>query len=91
MKYRLRMTSQFKKDIKLMKKRGREIWKLENILNRLADGETLPPDYQDHALSGRYAGFRECHIQSDWLLVYYLDNDLLVLVCSRTGSHSDFF
>ena len=91
MTYRLNLTSQFKKDFKRMKKRGCDPRLLKAVLDKLLEGEPLPPECQDHALSGKYAGFRECHIQADWLLIYYIENDLLVLVCSRTGSHSDLF
>ena len=91
MTYQLRLTSQFKKDFKRMKKRGCDPQLLKAVLDRLTVGESLPPECQDHALSGKYAGFRECHIQADWLLIYYIENNQLVLVCSRTGSHSDLF
>ena len=91
MTYRLKMTSKFNKDFKRMKKRGCDPQLLKAVLDKLLDGEPLPPECQDHVLSGKYAGFRECHIQADWLLIYYIKNDQLVLVCSRTGSHSDLF
>ena len=91
MNYELQRTSQFKKDCKKMKKRGLDLQKLEAILDKLKVGEKLPDKNHDHELVGDLVGFRECHIAPDWLLVYYILNERLVLVCSRTGSHSDLF
>ena len=91
MKYKLKLTSLFKKDYKRMKKRGRDMAKLDEVVTMLLNGTPLPWKYQDHALSGDYIGFRECHVQSDWLLLYYVDEGQVVLVCSRTGTHSDIF
>ena len=84
-------TSQFKKDYKLAMKRGQSIDLLDNIIRLLAKGEPLPETNRDHALSGNWIGHRECHIQSDWLLVYRVENDILVLTLARTGTHSDLF
>lgn len=84
-------SNKFKKDLKLAVKRGYDIKLLENVVNRLANEETLEPKYKDHTLSGDYSGFRECHITPDWLLVYRVINDELVLFLSRTGTHSDLF
>jgi len=84
-------TSQFKKDYKLAMKRGQNINLLDNIIRLLAKGELLPKTNRDHALSGNWVGHRECHIQSDWLLVYRVDDDILVLTLTRTGTHSDLF
>ncbi len=84
-------TSHFKKDYKLAMKRGQNINLLDNIIRLLAKGEPLPETNRDHALSGNWLGHRECHIQSDWLLVYRVDNDILVLTLARTGIHSDLF
>lgn len=84
-------SNKFKKDLKLAVKRGYDIKLLENVVNRLANEETLEPKYKDHTLSGDYSGFRECHITPDWLLVYQVINDALVLFLSRTGTHSDLF
>ena len=89
--YQLQLTSQFKKDCKRMKRRGMNMEGLTGVLELLQAGKELPPAYHDHSLSGAYAGFRECHINPDWLLVYYVQSDRLVLVCARTGSHSDIF
>lgn len=81
----------FKKDYKKVVKRGYNIRLLEDIIKKLANGETLPEKNKDHALSGDYIGCRECHITPDWLLVYEIDNGELILYLTRTGSHSDLF
>ena len=91
MKLDIVWTSQFKRDYKLAMKRGQSIDLLDNIIRLLAKGEPLPETNRDHALSGNWAGHRECHIQSDWLLVYRVENDILVLTLARTGTHSDLF
>ena len=91
MSYEIVRTTQFRKDYKLMMKRGKDKKKLEEVLRLLAEGSQLSPEKRDHALIGDYAGFRECHIESDWLLIYCYLNNQLVLVCSRTGTHSDLF
>lgn len=85
------ITSQFRKDLKRIKKRGLNLKKLEQILTQLRKQEILDIKYRDHALSGNYLGFRECHIEPDWLLVYAIDKGKLILTASRTGSHSDLF
>jgi len=84
-------TSQFKKDYKLAIKRNLKIELLDEVIRLLATGEALPLKYRDHALTGNWAGHRECHIQPDWLLVYYMSGDELVLTLTRTGTHSDLF
>ncbi|MGI6555632.1 MAG: type II toxin-antitoxin system YafQ family toxin [Bacillota bacterium] len=89
MKRNIVWVSQFKKDYKLAMKRGLDIGLLDDIIRLLAQGEQLPEKNRDHALSGNWTGYRECHVQSDWLLVYRIDNDMLIL--TRTGSHSDLF
>lgn len=81
----------FKKDFKRIKKRGYDISRLEKIVELLANEVPLPEQFKDHNLSGNYNGFRECHIAHDWLLIYQVNNNELVLVLSRTGSHSDLF
>lgn len=91
MKYTVKITSKFKKDYKLIKKRGMNTELLDKVIGMLAKGEQLPEKYYDHNLSGNWKGHRECHILPDWLLVYYYENDILVLTLSRTGSHSDLF
>lgn len=84
-------TSQFKRDYKRMKKRGLNMAELQIVLDKLCADKPLEERHRDHALVGRYAGFRECHIRPDWLLVYAIDKDRLILVASRTGTHSDLF
>ena len=64
---------------------------INEAINILADGEALPEKYRDHSLSGNWTGHRECHIQPDWLMVYYFEDDILVLTLARTGTHSDLF
>ena len=91
MKYEIRFTTQFKKDIKLAKKQGKDIDKLFEVVEHLANGEALEDKYRDHDLSGNYKGCRECHIESDWLLIYEVDNGILILMLYRVGSHSDLF
>lgn len=75
----------FKKDFKRIKKRGYDISRLEKIVELLANEVPLPEQFKDHNLSGNYNGFRECHIAPDWLLIYQVNNNELVLVLSRTG------
>ncbi|MCI1982770.1 MAG: type II toxin-antitoxin system YafQ family toxin [Oscillospiraceae bacterium] len=91
MKLDIVWTSQFKKDYKLAMKRGQSIDLLDNVIRLLAKGEPLPETNRDHALSGNWIGHRECHILPDWLLVYRVENDILVLTLVRTGTHSDLF
>ena len=91
MKYQVEVTSRFKKDYKTAMKRGLEIELLDNIIKLLANGEKLPDENKDHNLTGNYKGYRECHIQPDWLLIYKISVNILILSLSRTGSHSDLF
>ena len=84
-------TNQFKKDYKLAMKRHLEIELLDNVIRKLANDEPLSAQNKDHALTGNWLGYRECHIQPDWLLVYRLEKDLLILTLVRTGTHSDLF
>lgn len=88
---KLVFTSQFKKDHKRAKRRGLDMSELRTVLESLSNEETLEKRYRDHALVGRYIGFRECHVRPDWLLVYSIDRDALILVAARTGTHSDLF
>lgn len=88
---KLQATSKFRKDYKRIKKRGLDIFPLQEVLDKLCAGEALDPKHKDHALTGSYQGFRECHIQPDWLLIYAIHEDELILVDSRTGSHADLF
>lgn len=91
MKHEIVWTTKFKKDYKLAIKRGLNIDLLDEIIRALSRGEMLPEKNKDHELTGDWAGHRECHIQPDWLLIYRIENDILVLTLSRTGSHSDLF
>lgn len=91
MKYTVRPTAKFQKDLKRVQKRGYDISLLTDIIKKLANGEKLPEKNQDHTLSGNYAGARECHITPDWLLIYEIDGGNLFLYLTRTGSHSDLF
>ena len=84
-------SNQFRKDLKLARKRGLKIERLKEVVNILAEQKKLEDKYRDHGLSGEYKGFRECHIDPDWLLVYRIDEDVLELFLFRTGSHSDLF
>ncbi len=81
----------FKRDYKRIKKRGYNIRLLEQLIALLAEGQELPASYRDHALTGDYSGCRECHIAPDWLLVYEVLQDELLLYLTRTGTHSDLF
>ena len=91
MKYTIKFTSQFKKDMRLAKKQNRDIEKLFEIVNILANGHALEAKYRDHELSGNYKGVRECHVEPDWLLVYEIRNEVLVLMLYRLGSHAELF
>lgn len=85
------MTTQFRKDLKRINKRGKDLSLLKDVLQTLREEQALEEKYHDHALTGNYIGFRECHIQPDWLLVYAINKEELILTASRTGSHSDLF
>lgn len=91
MKFNIRPSNQFKKDVKLAKKRGLNLDLLIETIDKLANGEILDVKYKDHQLTGNYSTFRECHIQPDWLLIYKVIDEELVLVVFRTGTHSDLF
>lgn len=91
MKYDLQFTSQFKKDLKLAKKQNKDLGKLFEVIDILANGETLDVKYKDHSLTGNYRGTRECHVEPDWLLIYEIRGDVLVLMLYRLGSHSELF
>lgn len=91
MKYEIKPSSKFKKGLKAAAKRGRDLNKLTEVIQKLADGETLPPENKDHPLVGNLIGKRECHIEPDWLLIYEYENADLILYLLATGSHSDLF
>jgi mRNA interferase YafQ len=90
-KYRTIESALYKKTRKLAQKRGLDLSLLREPLNLLENGEPLPPKYRDHQLKGEYSRFRECQIQGDWLLMYRIIEDKLVLSLHSTGSHADLF
>ena len=90
-KYTVKPTTQFRKDFKLAVKRGLKIELLEEVIAALAMGKTLSEKHKDHALTGNWVGHRECHILPDWLLIYRIEDDVLVLSLARTGTHSNIF
>ena len=87
----IRFNNRMKRDVKLMKKRGKDLSKLENILTKLANGENLPDKNKDHQLKVEWQDFRECHIEPDWLLIYRIEDDELILYATATGTHADLF
>ena len=89
--YQVKFTTAYKKAYKLMKKRGMDISLLDEVVDLLRQGRHLEERYRDHGLTGDLAGFRECHIKPDWLLIYLIENDVLTLTLIDTGSHSDLF
>lgn len=91
MKYTVKPTTRFQKDLKRVQRRGYKISLLTDIIKKIAKGELLPEQYRDHALTGSYAGCRECHITPDWLLIYEIFEGDLILYLTRTGTHSDLF
>lgn len=91
MKYTIKPTSKFQKDLKRIQKRGYDLSLLKEIIKKLANGETLPQKNKDHFLTGNYLGKKECHITPDWLLIYEIDGGNLFLYLTRTGTHSDLF
>ena len=91
MKYTIKPTTRFQKDLKRVQRRGYDMSLITDVIKKLADGEVLPEKNRDHSLSGEYIGCRECHITPDWLLVYEIDDGQLILYLTRTGSHSDLF
>lgn len=89
--YEIRPSARFKRDMKLVKRRGYDQRLITEVIKILASGGTLDEKYRDHSLSGYYVGFRECHITPDWLLIYQIKDKELLLLLSRTGTHSDLF
>lgn len=87
--YTLKETTKFRKDVKRIIRQGKNIQPLTDVINILLSGAKLDDKFYDHPLHGNLEGFRECHITSDWLLVYAKDKDSLILTASRTGSHSE--
>ena len=91
MKLRLVPTTKFKKDLKRLKKRGLPLDELYEIIEQLLNLGQLEPKYRDHALTGNYIGFRECHVRPDWLFIYAISEEKLILTALRSGTHSDLF
>jgi len=89
--FTVKPTARFRKDLKIIEKRGYNIGLLTVVIKKLAAGETLDARYSDHPLKGRYKNCRECHITPDWLLIYETADDTLILYLTRTGTHSDLF
>lgn len=90
-RYEVKPSNKFKRDLKRIQKRGYDLRLLNEVLKRLADGKPLAERHRDHALSGDFAGCRECHITPDWLLIYRVEEEQLLLLLLHTGSHSDLF
>ena len=90
-KYELEYGGKFLKDLKLAKRRGLNLDELRQVTDLLQEGEPLPERYKDHNLTGNYKGFRECHINPDWLLIYKKKEAVMVVSLYRTGTHSDLF
>lgn len=88
---KIKYEKQFKKDYKNIIKRGYKRSDFRKVVSYLVNGDILPKVYKDHELEGKYKGFRECHIKSDWLLIYHINNEELILYLTRTGTHSDLF
>lgn len=89
--YEVKFTSSYKKNYKLMKKRGYDLSLLDDVVDTLRQGKTLDKKYKDHELKGNFACFHECHIKPDWLLIYLIEKDILTLTLVATGTHSDLF
>ena len=89
--YRIEFTNEMKRNAKLMRKRGKDMTKLTKVLDLLSTGDPLPSQYRDHQLTGSLRDFRECHIEPDWLLIYQIHNDILMLTATGTGTHADLF
>lgn len=87
--YSIKVTSRFKKDLKQMHKRGYNIKLLDEVINKLVKGEKLPEKNREHSLTGNWVNHRECHVTPDWILIYKVEANILVLTLTRTGSHSD--
>ena len=89
--YQIRWTNQYKKDVKLARQRNYNISELLEVVKKLSFGLPLEEKYKDHALEGNWKNHRELHIRPDWLLIYQIKDDILILELSRTGTHSDLF
>lgn len=91
MTYHVKFTNAYKKGYKRAKKRGLNLQLIDDVVDELRQGHKLGTKYRDHALHGNWEGFRECHIQPDWLLIYLIEDDILTLTLSETGTHSELF
>ena len=91
MTYHIKFTTTYKKSYKRAKKRGLNLKLLDDVVDELRQGRKLDAKYHDHELHGNWTGFRECHIQADWLLVHLVENDILTLTLVETGTHADIF
>lgn len=89
--YKIVYTNRMKRDAKLMKKQGKDMGKLVQALSLLASGDPMPEQYKDHSLTGNLKDFRECHLEPNWLLMYQIFEDTLILSATATGSHTDLF
>ena len=88
---RIEFTNKMKRDVKRMSKRGKNMSKLETALRLLSAQKPMPPEYRDHQLKGKLRDFRECHIEGDWLLIYQIIKEKLILYATETGTHSDLY
>lgn len=91
MKYNIKVSNKYLKDLKLARKRGLNEDLLNEVVKKLSSDIPLEKQHHDHSLKGNYIGFRECHINPDWLLIYYKDKEVRILSLERTGTHSDLF
>ncbi len=91
MKYEIKTTTTFDKNLKKIVKRGYNLDLLKSVVGKIANGEKLPDKNRDHILTGNYKGYRECHITPDWLLIYKINEEQLILYLTKTGTHSDLF
>ena len=89
--YQVKFTTAYKKGYKRMKKRGLDMSLLDEVVDQLRQGSTLDRKYKDHMLTGEYIGYHECHIKPDWLLIYLIEDDILTLTLTETGTHADLF
>lgn len=88
---KIKYHTSFKKDYKKALKRGIDVNEVNKVINMLANEIPLPAQYKDHALKGNYIGYRECHVQNDWLLIYRIEKNILTLTLAYMGTHSDLF
>ena len=89
--YEIVLANSFKRDLKAVKKQGKDLSKMQTVVDLLTEGKSLPERCRNHMLTGEYKGYNECHIEPDWLLIYIVENDILTLTLTRTGSHSELF